>query len=155
MNVCIAVLALPVGKGNQILMAFVRTSVPLGLSRLPACTFYPLNDPDRSMATTSHDQGMAAHRKSVSIGIITPQSVEGVHDRQASDHRASEVTEQPANHPAKKDVRFWGIMVAICIASLLGGLEITVVTTSLPSIVNELGIGNDYVWITNILFLTR
>ena len=46
-------------------------------------------------------------------------------------------------------------MVALCIASLLGGLETTIVTTSLPTIVYELDIGDDYVWITNSLFLTR
>jgi hypothetical protein len=56
---------------------------------------------------------------------------------------------------SRKDVRFWGIMVALCIASLLGGLETTIVTTSLPTIVYELDVGDDYVWITNSLFLTR
>jgi hypothetical protein len=63
--------------------------------------------------------------------------------------------QHPATKPSQKDVRFWGIMVALCIASLLGGLETTIVTTSLPTIVYELDIGDDYVWITNSLFLTR
>jgi hypothetical protein len=65
----------------------------------------------------------------------------------------------PKKHPTtkstQKDVRFWGIMAALCIASLLGGLETTIVTTSLSTIVHELEIGDDYVWITNSLFLTR
>jgi MFS family permease len=46
-------------------------------------------------------------------------------------------------------------MVALCVATLLGGLETTIVTTSLPTIVHDLEIGDDYVWITNVLFLTR
>ncbi|KAM0715208.1 hypothetical protein Q7P37_009673 [Cladosporium fusiforme] len=113
-----------------------------------------MDDPGRTIATTSRNSGMATHRKSVSISIITSQNISAFNDKQTSDHHATEVTEQPTNHPAKKDVRFWGIMVAICIASLLGGLETTVVTTSLPTIVNELKIGSGYVWITNVLFLT-
>lgn len=60
-----------------------------------------------------------------------------------------------ASKPCHKDVRFWGIMVALCVATLLGGLETTIVTTSLPTIVKNLNIGDDYVWITNVLFLTR
>lgn len=54
-----------------------------------------------------------------------------------------------------KDARFYGIIVALSLASSLGGLETTVVTTSLPAIIAELNIGTDYVWITNVLFLTR
>ncbi|GAB7322831.1 hypothetical protein MBLNU13_g05398t2 [Cladosporium sp. NU13] len=59
-----------------------------------------------------------------------------------------------ASKPRHKDVRFWGIMVALCVATLLEGLETTIVTTSLPTIVKDLNIGDDYVWITNVLFLT-
>lgn len=46
-------------------------------------------------------------------------------------------------------------MTALCITGLLGALENTVVTTSLPTIVQELNIGQNYIWITNIFFLTR
>ncbi|KAM5438229.1 hypothetical protein McanMca71_007966 [Microsporum canis] len=56
--------------------------------------------------------------------------------------------------PTHKGYRFWGIMVALCITGLLGALENTVVTTSLPTIVEELNIGAEYIWITNIFFLT-
>jgi hypothetical protein len=50
---------------------------------------------------------------------------------------------------------FWGIMVALCITSLLAALENTVVATSLPTIVDELNIGSNFEWITNVFFLTR
>ncbi|KAF2716474.1 MFS general substrate transporter [Polychaeton citri CBS 116435] len=59
-----------------------------------------------------------------------------------------------ALRPSCKSVRFHGILAALCVATLLCGLETTVVTTSLPTIVHELNIGDDYVWITNALFLT-
>ncbi|PVI00595.1 MFS general substrate transporter [Periconia macrospinosa] len=53
-----------------------------------------------------------------------------------------------------KDFRFWMIVVALCMTGLLGALENTVVTTSLPTIVAALNVGEDYVWITNVFFLT-
>jgi hypothetical protein len=54
-----------------------------------------------------------------------------------------------------KDFRFWMIMIALCTTGLLGALENTVVTTSLPEIVTALNVGENYVWITNVFFLTR
>ncbi|KXJ94938.1 major facilitator superfamily domain-containing protein [Microdochium bolleyi] len=45
-------------------------------------------------------------------------------------------------------------MLSLCITGLLGALENTVVTTSLPTIVEALQIGQDYIWITNVFFLT-
>ena len=74
-------------------------------------------------------------------------------------------TEVPASSSSKKDkdgventkrgFQFWAIIVALCIVGLLAALENTVVTTSLPTIVNDLSIGDNYIWITNIFFLTR
>lgn len=51
--------------------------------------------------------------------------------------------------------QFWAIMIALCTVGVLGALENTVVTTSLPTIVKNLHIGQDYIWITNIFFLMR
>lgn len=45
-------------------------------------------------------------------------------------------------------------MLALCTTGLLGALENTVVTTSLPTIVDELQLGRNYIWVTNIFFLT-
>lgn len=70
-------------------------------------------------------------------------------------HQHAELVEHASTKSPRKGVRFWGIMIALCIATLLGSLETTIVTTSLPTIVDELHIGNNYVWITNVLFLTR
>lgn len=68
---------------------------------------------------------------------------------------APEPAEGQVTGPAHKSYQFWGIMVALCITGMLGALENTVVTTSLPTIVEELSIGPDYIWVTNIFFLTR
>ncbi|OTA57893.1 MFS general substrate transporter [Hypoxylon sp. EC38] len=54
----------------------------------------------------------------------------------------------------QRGFRFWAIIVALCIVSLLSAAENTVVVTSLPTIVEKLKVGQDYVWITNVFFLT-
>jgi hypothetical protein len=78
-----------------------------------------------------------------------------ISESERGDDQRTHATQSPKSKHLHKDVRFWGIMVALCIASLLGGVETTIVTTSLPTIVHELSIGDDYVRITNMLFLTR
>jgi hypothetical protein len=83
---------------------------------------------------------------------ISPESI-SIGDRR--DDQLTQASHHPMSKQSHKDIRFWGIMVALCIATLLGGLETTIVTTSLPTIVHELSIGDDYVWIVNVLFLTR
>ncbi|KAL0940270.1 multidrug resistance protein fnx1 [Colletotrichum truncatum] len=54
----------------------------------------------------------------------------------------------------KKDYRFWAILFALCITSLLASLENTVIVTSLPTIVEKLEFGSSYVWVANSFFLT-
>lgn len=54
-----------------------------------------------------------------------------------------------------RGLSFWAIIIGLSISSLLTALENTAVTTSLPVIVQELHIGDNYVWITNVFFLTR
>lgn len=50
--------------------------------------------------------------------------------------------------------RFWVILVTCAVMALLSALENTVVTTALPHIVADLDMGENYVWITNVFFLT-
>jgi hypothetical protein len=54
-----------------------------------------------------------------------------------------------------KPWRFWAIFPSLMITTLLSAMEVTVVSTALPSIVHDLGIGSDYVWIVNSFVLTR
>jgi MFS family permease len=55
----------------------------------------------------------------------------------------------------KRGFQFWTIIFTLCVTGLLGALENTVVSTSMPSIVEDLSIGDNYIWITNVFFLTR
>lgn len=55
----------------------------------------------------------------------------------------------------QKDYRFWMIMLTLCFAMLLTSLEATIVITSLPTIVHELGLKSNYIWVTNVFFLAR
>lgn len=57
--------------------------------------------------------------------------------------------------PVKRGFKFWTIIFTLCKTGLLGALENTVVSTSMRTIVEELGIGDNYIWITNAFFLTR
>lgn len=54
-----------------------------------------------------------------------------------------------------KGWRFWAIFPSLMITTLLSAMEVTVVSTALPTIVHELHIGKDYVWIVNAFVLTR
>ncbi|XXG96371.1 hypothetical protein Hte_002653 [Hypoxylon texense] len=60
----------------------------------------------------------------------------------------------PSESPPR-DFRFWTIIVALGTMSLLSAAENTVVVTSLPTIVERLSVGQNYVWISNVFFLTR
>jgi hypothetical protein len=72
---------------------------------------------------------------------------------------SSKISPNVETNTEKKDTfekgpRFWAIIATLCVIGLLSALENTVVTTSLPYIVGELELGENYVWITNVFFLT-
>ncbi|KAK4031534.1 hypothetical protein C8A01DRAFT_42020 [Parachaetomium inaequale] len=50
--------------------------------------------------------------------------------------------------------RFWAIIITCSVIGLLSALENTVITTALPHIVTELELGENYIWVTNVFFLT-
>ena len=54
----------------------------------------------------------------------------------------------------KPTPRFWAILITCAVVGLLSALENTVVTTALPHIVADFDMGENYIWITNIFFLT-
>ncbi|KAI1374781.1 MFS general substrate transporter [Hypoxylon crocopeplum] len=58
------------------------------------------------------------------------------------------------NENSHRGYQFWAIIIALGIVSLLSAAENTVVVTSLPTIVEKLDVGQNYVWITNVFFLT-
>jgi hypothetical protein len=54
-----------------------------------------------------------------------------------------------------QQARFWGIMIALCITNLLCALESTMLITSLPVVVKDLKMGDEYVWVNNVFYLSR
>ncbi|KAF2136530.1 uncharacterized protein K452DRAFT_258938 [Aplosporella prunicola CBS 121167] len=50
--------------------------------------------------------------------------------------------------------RFWAIFAALSVTSILSALDASVISTAMPTIVNDLGSGPSYVWIANAYFLT-
>lgn len=51
--------------------------------------------------------------------------------------------------------RYWTVIAALSVTALLPAMEGTVVSTALPSIVQDLHGGGLYVWVVNSYFLTR
>lgn len=74
--------------------------------------------------------------------------------KDASSKEGNDAKEEQATKP-DRGFRFWAIIGTLCVIGLLSSLENTVVTTSLPYIVQELDLGENYIWITNVFFLTR
>ncbi|KAH8694227.1 DNA repair protein RAD50 [Talaromyces proteolyticus] len=70
----------------------------------------------------------------------------------SSDDIAAEESAKPTGF--KPTGRFWAIIFTCATIGLLSALENTVVTTALPQISTELKLGADYVWVTNVFFLT-
>ncbi|RDL35875.1 uncharacterized protein BP5553_06487 [Venustampulla echinocandica] len=65
---------------------------------------------------------------------------------------------QPDNNESdpksQRGIRFWCIILALCVSGILSALEGTVVSTALPTIVHELGGSGLYIWTVNGYFLT-
>lgn len=83
-----------------------------------------------------------------------------VENASATEKDEGDETEVPSppketNAAFRTDYRFWMIMLTLTISTLLTSLESTVVVTSLPTIVHDLRIGSNYIWVTNVFFLTR
>lgn len=97
--------------------------------------------------------------RAVTTPQLSPDANSGEEqDRHATVNVPGELTEHAqAEAPGRSHhgFQFWAVMIALCITSLLGSLENTVVTTSLPTIVKDLSFGQNYIWVTNIFFLTR
>lgn len=60
----------------------------------------------------------------------------------------------PAKSPDfQRGIRFWCIIAGLSVTSLQSSLENSVVVTAGPAIVNDLAMGEEYIWITNAFFL--
>ena len=73
-------------------------------------------------------------------------------------HRAGineDTVEDGGRSPQKRGFRFWMIMLALAVTSILSALEGTIVSTALPTIVEHLGGAELFIWTVNGYFLTR
>jgi len=74
-------------------------------------------------------------------------------DADGTSHTAEDATKlkgEPMHHTAS----FWMVFVALCLASFLAALDVTVITTALPTITAAIGGQDKYVWIANSYVLT-
>lgn len=74
---------------------------------------------------------------------------------ETSDSKPEGTVKDAAAPKFNRSPRFWAIIATLCVVGILSSLENTVVTTSLPFIVTELNLGENYIWVTNVFFLTR
>ncbi|KAK5661138.1 hypothetical protein OQA88_11028 [Cercophora sp. LCS_1] len=81
-----------------------------------------------------------------------PEAVDSAPDASSCDPETAKPA--PANPTFQRGPRFWAIIATLCVMGILSSLENTVVTTSLPFIVDELELGENYIWVNNVFFLT-
>lgn len=86
--------------------------------------------------------GTPTEEKAAKIIIkTTPES-----NKNPADTIAAELTD--------RGFRFYAIIFGLSVTGLISPIEVTVVSTSLPTIVHDLSISNNYAWIVNAYFLT-
>ncbi|KAI0799069.1 major facilitator superfamily domain-containing protein [Xylaria sp. FL0064] len=59
----------------------------------------------------------------------------------------------PVSQRTKRGFRFWAIVAGLAIATFQASLENSVIVTAGPTIVQDLQMGEEYIWITNAFFL--
>lgn len=64
----------------------------------------------------------------------------------ASDSENSKTTDVSTAAPAKKDLKFWLIFASMCICLFLSALELSSISTALPTIAHELR-ASQFVWV--------
>lgn len=76
-------------------------------------------------------------------------------DSTASEDPGLDSKPQSSSTSSSRGWRFWAVLSAICLATLLVALEATVPTASLPTITSELSAGDNWVWIINGYLLAK
>ena len=98
---------------------------------------------DRLSTTEEHLEQPA------SASASGPTAIQPIDDAGAQDE------EESSEDKSHYGWRFWAIFPALCTVAFLGALEATIVTTAMPTIVRDLDLGENYVWVINAFFLTR
>lgn len=73
-------------------------------------------------------------------------------DRELEPSSETSNNEEDDFHPG---LRLWIIIISLAVTLLLTALENTVISVAMPYIVTDLGLDEDYIWITNAFFICR
>lgn len=85
------------------------------------------------------------------IGVAT--FVSSVADSETPEN--ADTQKEEANPPKTHyPLSFWLCFASLCGAGLISGLDSTVLSTSLPTIIHDLNGGSNYIWAVNVYFLT-
>lgn len=84
---------------------------------------------------------------------MTVQSRDHAVGSSPADGQGSATPKISAKESQVKSFQFWAVIAALSLTGLLAALESTIITSALPTIINTLGGGNDYVWIPNSYLL--
>jgi hypothetical protein len=88
-------------------------------------------------------------------------------EQNASGYELSGSTENPSTNTTQTEgadlqpkkthypTSFWLAFAGLCFTGLISALDGSIVSTALPSIIETLNGGDDYVWVVNVYFLTR
>ncbi|KAF5017643.1 hypothetical protein F66182_10408 [Fusarium sp. NRRL 66182] len=79
----------------------------------------------------------------------TPCAVDALTDSVEDTRLSSTEPAGPVTAAPPRLFRFWTIVVALAVGKLMLAVEITIVSTALPTIVRTLGMGSSYVWVSN------
>ncbi|KAI1405346.1 MFS general substrate transporter [Hypoxylon fuscum] len=55
----------------------------------------------------------------------------------------------PGATRSRYSIRFWGTFVALCLLAFISALDVAIITTALPEIIDSVGGASQYVWIAN------
>ena len=111
--------------------------------------------PDSHGSLVKTSQGVEAEEKDNLATDSTERATSPTSNTDNVNDTSNKESAKKAGPTFERDWRFWSIIATLCVIGLLSALENTVVTTSLPFIVAELQLGENYIWITNVFFLTR
>ncbi|PYI03213.1 MFS general substrate transporter [Aspergillus sclerotiicarbonarius CBS 121057] len=88
-------------------------------------------------------------------GVFQHSLIEGSTEELGPKELTEQLTVEDPSPTPRYGPRIWAIMVALCVTNLLVALEGTVISTALPTIVDQLGGGEEYVWASTGYFLTN
>lgn len=81
----------------------------------------------------------------------TVRDTPGVNGEQ---NKTAQDNEPADSKAARHTFGFWMVFVSLCLASFLAALDVTVITTALPTITRTIGGEDKYVWIANSYVIT-